>query len=151
MIKAQSLNIDRIWSLKPTPLIVTSNCVCHDISKPNANLLHSSFPFRQTPMALFQQSPCNRVLCAFTLLVAVVAGAATAPTAEEKMNLVAGGFSAFAKGDFAAFVAIFAEDHVYTVEGGPELPWTGTWKVSPLVLNVKILEFSLLLKSCTFF
>jgi hypothetical protein len=66
-----------------------------------------------------------------TVLFSVLAlgVSAASPTAEEKINFLANGFQAFLGGDVARFVSMFAEDHVYIVEGGPELPWSGITKV----------------------
>jgi ketosteroid isomerase-like protein len=79
-------------------------------------------------MARLKQRPSP--LLATVLFSVLALGASTAePTAEEKMNLLASGFQAFLGGDVATFVSMFAEDHVYIVEGGPELPWSGVTKV----------------------
>lgn len=79
-------------------------------------------------MARLKQHP-SPLLATVLFSVLALGASAAKPTAEEKMNLLASGFQAFLGGDVATFVSMFAEDHVYIVEGGPELPWSGVTKV----------------------
>jgi hypothetical protein len=71
--------------------------------------------------------PMFLVALLFTLAVTVVNGA---PSAEEKIQRVTELFNYAKAGDIPKFQTCFSEEATYQYAGGPELPWTGPFKVS---------------------